>query len=74
MDAGRCAALQTSSITLVVQVNGKLRGHITVAAGADEATVRTRGARRSACAEVPSVHPQCEEVIIVPGKLVNIVV
>src|SRR4030081_2899990 len=34
------AALQTSSIAMVVQVNGKLRGHITVAVGADENTVR----------------------------------
>ena len=34
------AALQTSSIAMVVQVNGKLRGHISVAVGADEDTVR----------------------------------
>jgi leucyl-tRNA synthetase len=67
------AALQTSSITLVVQVNGKLRGHITVAAGADEATVRA--------AALAEPHAQkfigeaaVRKVIIVPGKLVNIVV
>jgi leucyl-tRNA synthetase len=67
------AALQTSSITLVVQVNGKLRGHITVAAGADEATVRA--------AALAEPHAQkfigeaaVRKIIIVPGKLVNIVV
>ena len=67
------AALQTSSITLVVQVNGKLRGHITVAAGADEATVRA--------AALAEPHARkfigdgaVRKTIIVPGKLVNIVV
>jgi leucyl-tRNA synthetase len=67
------AALQTSSIAMVVQVNGKLRGHITVAVGADEDTVRA--------AALADPHAQkfigagnVRKVIIVPGKLVNIVV
>jgi leucyl-tRNA synthetase len=67
------AALQTSSIAMVVQVNGKLRGHITVAVGADEAIVRA--------AALADPHVQkfigtsaVRKVIIVPGKLVNIVV
>jgi leucyl-tRNA synthetase len=67
------AALQTSSIAMVVQVNGKLRGHIAVAVGADEATVRA--------AALADAHVQkfigagaIRKVIIVPGKLVNIVV
>ena len=58
---------------MVVQVNGRLRGHITVAAGADEGTVR------AAALALP--HAQkfigtsaVRKVIIVPGKLVNIVV
>jgi leucyl-tRNA synthetase len=65
-------ALLTSTITLVVQVNGKLRGHITVAAGADQDTVRA--------AALAEPHAQkfiggaVRKVIIVPGKLVNIVV
>jgi leucyl-tRNA synthetase len=67
------AALQTSEITMVVQVNGKLRGHVTVAVGADEDTVRA-----AALAE-PHVQKfagtaAVRKVIIVPGKLVNIVV
>ena len=66
-------ALQTSSIALVVQVNGKLRGHVSVAVGADEGTVRA--------AALADPHVQkfigtgaIRKVIIVPGKLVNIVV
>jgi leucyl-tRNA synthetase len=66
-------ALQTSSMAMVVQVNGKLRGHITVAVGADEAAVR---AAAFADAHVQKFIGTCEvrKVIIVPGKLVNIVV
>jgi len=68
------AALETSSIAMVVQVNGRLRGHITVAVGADENTVRAGGgARRPACERNSSVQPPFAKVIIVPGKLVNIV-
>jgi leucyl-tRNA synthetase len=66
-------ALQTSSIAMVVQVNGKLRGHISVPAGAGEDTVR------AAAFADPHVQKFIGEaairkVIIVPGKLVNIVV
>jgi len=46
------AALQTSSIAMVVQVNGKLRAHITVPVGADEGTVRAAALARSPCAKV----------------------
>ena len=67
------AALQTSSVALVVQVNGKLRGHVSVAVGADEGTVRA--------AALADPHVQkfigtgaIRKVIIVPGKLINIVV
>jgi leucyl-tRNA synthetase len=67
------SALQTSTVALVVQVNGKLRGHISVAVGADEATVR-----EAALAD-PNVQKfigaaAVRKLIIVPGKLVNIVV
>jgi leucyl-tRNA synthetase len=67
------SALETATLALVVQVNGKLRGHITVAVGADEGTVRA--------AALADPHVQkfvgtaaVRKVIIVPGKLVNIVV
>jgi leucyl-tRNA synthetase len=67
------AALQTSSITLVVQVNGKLRGHITVAAGADEATVRAAALAEPHARKFIG-EGAVRKIIIVPGKLVNIVV
>jgi leucyl-tRNA synthetase len=67
------AALVRDSLTLAVQVNGKLRGAIEVPAGADKASIETM-----ALAE-PNVLKFIEglavkKVIIVPGKIVNIVV
>jgi leucyl-tRNA synthetase len=67
------AALQTSSIPMVVQVNGKLRGHITVAVGADEGTVRAAALADPHVQKFLGVG-EVRKVIIVPGKLVNIVV
>ena len=67
------AALQTSTTTLVVQVNGKLRGHITVVVGAGEETVRAAALGEPHVQRFVGVAP-VRKVIIVPGKLVNIVV
>jgi leucyl-tRNA synthetase len=58
---------------MVVQVNGKLRAHISVAVDADDAVVRAAAladpnARKFIGASA------VRKVIIVPGKLVNIVV
>jgi leucyl-tRNA synthetase len=58
---------------MVVQVNGKLRARISVAADADEKTVR-----EAALAD-PNVQKfigdsSVRKVIVVPGKLVNVVV
>jgi leucyl-tRNA synthetase len=67
------AALETSTIELVVQVNGKLRARISVAADADD------GAAREAALADPNVQKfvgaaAVRKVIVVPGKLVNVVV
>jgi leucyl-tRNA synthetase len=67
------AALESATVQMVVQVNGKLRAHITVAVNADEAAVR------AAALADPNVRKfigtsSVRKVIIVPGKLVNIVV
>jgi len=67
------AALVKASIEVVVQVNGKLRGRVTVAADADEAQVR-----EAALAD-PGVQKWVgdkvvRKVIVVKGKLVNVVV
>jgi leucyl-tRNA synthetase len=67
------AALETSTIELVVQVNGKLRARICIAADADD------GAAREAALADPHVRKfvgaaAVRKVIVVPGKLVNVVV
>src|SRR6201996_4648011 len=66
-------AMLSATRQMVVQVNGKLRATITVAMDADEATVR------AAALADPNVQKfigasVVRKVIIVPGKLVNIVV
>jgi leucyl-tRNA synthetase len=58
---------------MVVQVNGKLRAHITVAVGADDAAVRA-AALADANVQKFIGTAALRKVIIVPGKLVNIVV
>jgi leucyl-tRNA synthetase len=67
------AALIRDSIELVVQVNGKMRGRITVAANAADEDIRA-----AALAE-PNVQrfmqgKQLRKVIIVPRRLANVVV
>ena len=67
------SALVRDEIELVVQVNGKLRGKILVAASADKAT------QEAAAIANPDVQRYLEgvsikKVIVVPGRLINIVV
>ncbi len=66
------AATAEESIALAVQVNGKVRDHITVAVGTPEAEIRalalaTAGAQRSLEGRAP------RKVIVVADRLVNIV-
>jgi leucyl-tRNA synthetase len=65
-------ALRTESITMVVQVNGRLRDRITVAADAADETIRAAAEAapnaRRAIGDAP-----VRQVVIVPGRLVNIV-
>ena len=56
-----------------MQVNGKLRGRVVVPAGTDDATVRER-AQSDEKVQAAIAGKQIVKVIIVPGKLVNIVV
>jgi leucyl-tRNA synthetase len=67
------AAMTRDELELVVQVNGKLRGHVTVAADAE------RDAIEAAALAADNVARFIEgktvrKVIVVPGKLVNVVV
>jgi len=67
------AALVQDTIELVVQVNGKLRGHIGVAAGASREQIEKAAlAHESAMKFTEGKAPK--KIIVVPGKLVNIVV
>jgi leucyl-tRNA synthetase len=66
-------ALQTSTMNIVVQVNGRLRGHISVAVDVDENAVRAAALADPNVQRFIGAAP-VRKVIIVPGKLVNIVV
>ncbi len=60
-------------ITLVVQVNGKLRDRLTAPATADEAALRELALANDKVREALD-GKQIRKVIVVPGKLVNVVV
>ncbi|SFP30379.1 leucyl-tRNA synthetase [Geopseudomonas sagittaria] len=66
------AALVQDSLTLVVQVNGKLRGEIQVAATASREEVEA-AARANENVLRFTAGTTIRKVIVVPGKLVNIV-
>jgi leucyl-tRNA synthetase len=56
-----------------VQVNGKLRGRVTVPAGADEATVREAALADANVQRFMEGKP-VRKFVYVPGKLANVVV
>jgi len=67
------SALVQDEIELVLQINGKLRGSLRVAAAADRATIEATAlacevARKHLAGALP------RKLVIVPGRLVNIVV
>jgi leucyl-tRNA synthetase len=67
------SALVQDEIELMLQVNGKLRGSLRVAAGADKATIEAA----ALASEVVIKHLEGKapkKLIVVPGRLVNIVV
>jgi leucyl-tRNA synthetase len=66
------AALKQDSIEYVVQVNGKVRGKVTVAADADRASVEA-AALADASVRRFTEGVTVRKVIVVPGKLVNVV-
>jgi leucyl-tRNA synthetase len=67
------AALVQAEIELVLQVNGKLRSAIRVAAGADKHTIEAAALANPEFVKFSEGrHPK--KIIIVPGRLVNIVV
>jgi len=67
------AALVQDEIELVLQVNGKLRGSIRVPAQADKAAIEAMAVASEAFVKAaPGATPK--KVIVVPGRLVNVVV
>ena len=65
-------ALQRDEIELMLQINGKLRGSLTMPANADKASIEQAAAAheqvtKQAAGAVP------KKIIVVPGRLVNVV-
>ncbi|MGA8784995.1 MAG: leucine--tRNA ligase, partial [Polaromonas sp.] len=67
------SALQQDEIELMLQINGKLRGSVTVPAGADKAVIEAAALATDAFIRQAAGAP-AKKVIVVPGRLVNIVV
>ena len=67
------AALVQDEIELVLQINGKLRGSVTVPASADKAAIEAAAlASEAFLKQADGATPK--KVIVVPGRLVNVVV
>ncbi len=69
----RAEALQTEEVLIVVQVNGRVRGRVTVPADASDDEVREACTTDSRIKEFIGGNP-VRKVVVVPKKLVNIVV
>jgi len=67
------AALVQDEIELVIQVNGKLRGNMAVAKDVDRAVIE-KLALEQPCVQKYLDGGSVRKVIVVPGKLVNVVV
>jgi leucyl-tRNA synthetase len=66
-------ALAQDTHELVVQVNGRLRGHVTVPVNSDEETVRAAALADERVRRFIA-DKAVRRVIVVPGKLVNVVI
>jgi leucyl-tRNA synthetase len=66
------AALEQAEIEMMIQVNGKLRGSVKVPKDADKAAIEAAALASEAVQKFLEGAPK--KVIVVPGKLVNIVV
>ncbi len=67
------SALVRDQVEVVVQVNGKLRGRVSVPAGADKATVESTALADPNVRRFVQDRP-VKRVIVIPDKLVNVVV
>ena len=67
------SALVQDEIELMLQIGGKLRGSISVPAGADKAAIEAMALASEAYAKFAE-GAQPKKVIVVPGRLINIVI
>jgi leucyl-tRNA synthetase len=67
------AALVQDEIDLVLQINGKLRGSVRVAAGADKAAIEAAALASDVFLKAANGAAP-KKVVVVPGRLVNVVV
>ena len=67
------AALQKDEIELMLQIGGKLRGSFTVPAGASKEAIEAAALASDAFVKFAGAGTQPKKVIIVPGRLVNVV-
>jgi len=67
------AALVQDEVELMLQIGGKLRGSIKVAAGADKATIEAAALASPAFAQFGGGAAP-KKIVVVPGRLVNLVV
>jgi leucyl-tRNA synthetase len=69
------SALTQASVEFVVQVNGKLRGHVRVPVGADEAAIREAALTDEHVMKFVGSRAAVKRVIVVPGRqIANVVV
>jgi leucyl-tRNA synthetase len=67
------SALQRDEIELMLQINGKLRGSLTVPANADKAAIEHAAAsHEQVTKQAAGAAPK--KIIVVPGRLVNVVI
>ncbi|OYY61587.1 MAG: leucine--tRNA ligase [Burkholderiales bacterium 28-67-8] len=66
------SALVQDEIELMLQINGKLRGSVTVATGADKAAIERAALASPELLKFATGEP-VKRVIVVPGRLVNVV-
>ncbi len=67
------SALVQNEITLMIQVNGKLRGQVLVPVDADQATIESLALACDAAVKAMN-GALAKKVIVVPKRLVNIVI
>jgi len=67
------SALEQDEIELVLQVNGKLRGHMRAPKAADRAALERLALENEAVQKFTNGQPP-KKVVVVPGRLVNVVV